>query len=132
MDKPRRGSKIYPVLAVLWIVCILAQREGRRKEIHSYCPDSLLLTVHYCKYYSWVSHSEEIGNLTLLTHFHFTNHFHHDIFFFFFTVTFLQQSFSTSVRVKAAHELCIVQYIQCTDLSPNLEGDVEVHGSTTK
>lgn len=45
--------------------------------------------------------------------------------FFFYSYT-LKQSFSTSVRVKAAHELFIVQYIHCTYLSPNVEGDVEV------
>lgn len=71
------------------------------------------------------------------------NHFQHEagdsggvllvaLFYFFSTVTVLKRIFSTSIRVKAAHELFIVQYIQRTDLSPNLEGDVEVHGSTTK
>lgn len=90
-----------------------------------------------------MSHSEEIGDLTSFTHFHFTNHSQHEaggfgggllivLFYFFSTVTILKQIFSTSVRVKAAHELFIVQYTQSTDLSPNLEGDVEVHGSTTK
>lgn len=75
MDKPIRDIKI--CLVVLWIG-ILSQCEGKKNEIHSYCPDSLLLTVPYCKDCSWVSHSEEMVNLTLLTHLHFTNHFHHD------------------------------------------------------
>lgn len=53
-------------------------------------------------------------------------------FFSFLTVTLLQQSFSASVRVKDAHELFTVQYIKCADLSSNLRGDAEVHGSYTK
>lgn len=107
MHKPRGDIKIYPVLAVLWIVYIFAQCEGRRKEIHSYCPDSLLLTVHYCKHYSWVSHSEEIGNLTLLTHFHFTNHFHHDIFIYFF----LQLHFCNSLSQLLSGWRLLMNYL---------------------
>lgn len=33
--------------------------------------------------------------------------------------------------MKDAHELFTVQYIKCADLSSNLRGDAEVHGSYT-
>lgn len=89
MDKFRRGYQTHPIQAVLGIVWILGQCEGKSKEIHSYCPNSFLLTAHYYKYYGWVSHSEEIGNLTLLTHFRFTNHFHHHILIYFFFYSYI-------------------------------------------
>lgn len=82
------------VLAVLGIVCDFSPGWGKEEGI-PYCPDFLLLTVHYCKYCSWVSHLEEICNLTLFTYFHFMNHFQHEagdsggvllvaLFYFFF------------------------------------------------